>query len=103
SQRFIEQRLAGGTFGRLQRLLVKRQTQGGAGLTGEADYQRRQHPGAGGSHRARMVLASARSFAWRASANSLRKVSKAASRRAPRISPPLATKLAASSRASRTS
>src|SRR5690606_5487036 len=103
SQGFVEQYGGGGPFGGVQRLAFQGQPQRCASLAGEAGQYRRQPPGASRFPSARMASASAGALACRGSATSLRRESKAASRRAPRISPALATKLAASSRASRTS
>jgi len=58
-QGFVEQYLGGGTFGGLQRLAFQGQPQRRASLAGETGQYRRQQPGVGRFHRARMVSASA--------------------------------------------
>src|SRR5690606_29412970 len=66
-----------------------------------ADTPAERRPG--GHQCARMASARARALAWRAAAACSRSAENAASRRAPRMRPSLATKVAASSRAAWTS
>lgn len=96
---FVQELLAGLALRRVQLRRVEFQAQGRRRVAGSAEGQRQQ-PGAGLPHRARMASASTWSEASRASGRRLRRVRIAASSWAPRMAPSLATKLAASSRAS---
>ncbi|MNM60447.1 hypothetical protein D3C81_717260 [compost metagenome] len=90
-QGFVQQCLAGPLLLRVQVVGLQHQLQVGQCRAAEQYQQATQQPGTHRLHRARMASARTWSLAWRASGTRWRRVSKAASSCAPRISPRLAT------------